>query len=101
MKSIFIQGLLSNVLNPKIALFFLAFLPQFISPTNGNSTYQMIFLGTSFALFGIIFLIILEYFSGKIGNWLLKKKGFTKYVHKITGSILIALGIRLAFIERK
>jgi threonine/homoserine/homoserine lactone efflux protein len=100
-KKIFVQGILSNVLNPKIALFFLAFLPQFVHPDNGSAAIQMVCLGLTFALFGIIFLVVLGYFSGGIGTWLSKKQYFTQKIRWFSGSILIALGLRLAFMERK
>ena len=98
---IFVQGILSNVLNPKIALFFLAFLPQFVSPGHGSASIQMVYLGLTFALFGIIFLVLLGYFSGGIGLWLSNKQNFTEKMRWFAGSVLIALGFRLAFLERK
>ena len=98
---IFVQGILSNVLNPKIALFFLAFLPQFVSPGHGSASIQMVYLGLTFALFGIIFLVLLGYFSGGIGLWLSNKQNFTEKIRWFAGSVLIALGFRLAFLERK
>jgi threonine/homoserine/homoserine lactone efflux protein len=100
-KTIFIQGMLSNVFNPKIALFFLAFLPQFVKPENGSVPLQMIFLGLSFASFGIVFLMLLGYFSGNVGTWLSRRHSVANKVRRLTGSILIALGLRLAFIEQK
>jgi uncharacterized membrane protein YfcA len=56
---------------------------------------------SNFALFGIVFLVILGYFSGSIGSWLSKKQSFTQKIRWFTGSILIALGLRLAFLERR
>ena len=100
-RTIFIQGILSNVLNPKIALFFLAFLPQFVNFSHGNASIQMAYLGLLFALFGIVFLVTLGYFSGSIGSWLSDKQYFTRKIRWFTGSILIALGLRLAFMERR
>ncbi|MBN2012747.1 LysE family translocator [candidate division KSB1 bacterium] len=100
-RSIFMQGMLSNVFNPKIALFFLSFLPQFISAECSNTTAQMIILGFLFAFFGILFLTCVGYFSGRIGSWLTCKPIFTNAIRWITGSILIALGLRLAFLNRK
>lgn len=100
-RKIFVQGLLSNVLNPKIALFFLAFLPQFVNPEHGSASVQMVCLGLTFALFGIVFLVLLGYFSGSIGAWLSNKQKLAEKIRWFTGSVLIALGLRLAFLERK
>ena len=100
-RKIFVQGILSNVLNPKIALFFLAFLPQFVNPGHGSASVQMAYLGLTFALFGIIFLVFLGYFSGGIGLWLSNKQNFAEKIRWFTGSVLIALGLRLAFMERR
>jgi threonine/homoserine/homoserine lactone efflux protein len=61
-RTIFFQGILSNVLNPKIALFFLAFLPQFVNPGYESASIQMVYLGLTFAFFGIVFLVLLGYF---------------------------------------
>ena len=100
-RTIFVQGVLSNVLNPKIALFFLAFLPQFVNPEFGNVALQMVYLGLTFAFFGLVFLVLLGYFSGGIGSWLSRRHFFADKIRWVTGSILIALGLRLAFIERR
>ncbi len=100
-RTIFIQGILSNVLNPKIALFFLAFLPQFVDPRYGNASIQMVFLGLVFALFGVVFLVLLGYFSGGIGSWLSRKRSFAEKIRWFSGSVLVALGVRLVFMERK
>lgn len=101
LKTIFVQGILSNVLNPKIALFFLAFLPQFVKPDNGSVPFQMVYLGLIFASFGIVFLVFIGYFSGGIGTWLSRKHFLANKMRWFTGSILIALGLRLAFLDRR
>jgi threonine/homoserine/homoserine lactone efflux protein len=100
-RKVFIQGILSNVLNPKIALFFLAFLPQFVNPGYGQASTQMIYLGLTFALFGVVFLVLLGYFSGSIGSWLSRKHRIASRIRWFTGSILILLGLRLAFMDRR
>ena len=100
-RKIFVQGILSNVLNPKIALFFLAFLPQFVNQGHGSAAIQMVYLGLMFALFGVVFLVLLGYFSGKIGLWFSNKQNFAEKIRWFTGSVLIALGLRLAFMERR
>ena len=100
-RAIFWQGVLSNVLNPKIALFFLAFLPQFVSQNSSYTTLQMFTLGIIFAVFGIIFLSVVGYFAGGIGSWLSRKPTITGKIRWLTGVIFIGLGLRLAFVGRK
>ena len=100
-RTIFVQGILSNVLNPKVALFFLAFLPQFVNPEFGNVTLQIVYLGLIFALFGVVFLVILGYFSGSIGSLLSRSQFFAHKIRWLTGSIFIAIGVRLAFVEHR
>jgi threonine/homoserine/homoserine lactone efflux protein len=99
--SIFWQGVLSNVLNPKVALFFLAFLPQFVNRDSGHIPLQMFTLGIVFALFGIMFLSVIGYFSGGIGRWLVSRSRLTRTLRWLTGGVFIGLGVRLALVERK
>jgi threonine/homoserine/homoserine lactone efflux protein len=100
-RAVFWQGVLSNVFNPKIALFFLAFLPQFVNQNSHSVTLQMFTLGIIFALFGIAFLSVVGYFSGGIGRWLSSKPRFARRLHWLTGAIFIGLGLRLAFVKHK
>jgi len=93
---IFWQGVITNVLNPKVALFFLAFLPQFIDPSKGNTHWQILFLGGWFNVSGTIVNIIVAILFGKIRGWLQKSTWFVKWQGKLTGLILIALGIKVA-----
>jgi threonine/homoserine/homoserine lactone efflux protein len=98
---IFWQGMLTNVLNPKVALFFLAFLPQFIHPENGSPAMQILLLGLWFNFSGTIVNIIVAILFGKLGNWLADKQAFIKWQNKITGVLLIALGIKVALSSKK
>jgi threonine/homoserine/homoserine lactone efflux protein len=100
-KKIFWQGVLTNVLNPKVALFFLAFLPQFINTKTGNATEQILFLGVWFNVGGTLVNIIVAILFGKIGKLLSKSGKFVQWQKRITGSILIALGIKVALSTRK
>ncbi|HEY4876542.1 MAG TPA: LysE family translocator [Puia sp.] len=100
-KKIFWQGVLTNVLNPKVALFFLAFLPQFINTKTGNATAQILFLGVWFNVGGTLVNIIVALLFGKIGKLLSKSGRFVQWQKRITGSILIALGIKVALSSRK
>lgn len=98
-RKIFIQGMLTNVLNPKIALFFLAFLPQFVNPAASNASLQMACLGSIFAFLGLIFLTLLGFFSGKIGSLLATRRRLADRIRWVTGSLLIGLGLRLALVR--
>jgi len=98
--ALFWQGVLSNVLNPKIAIFFLAFLPQFVDKGSSHVTLQMAFLGVMFAGFGLCFLLIVGYSSGTIGRWLMDRPRYAQFFQRLAGGILIGLGIRLALTEK-
>jgi threonine/homoserine/homoserine lactone efflux protein len=98
---LFWQGVLSNVLNPKIAIFFLAFLPQFVDKNSSNIPLQMVVLGLTFALFGLCFLACVGAFAGAIGAWLTRRPQYTSFLRWLTGGVLIGLGVRLAFTERR
>src|SRR5215216_3354842 len=74
--ALFWQGVLSNILNPKIAIFFLAFLPQFVDQGSSHVTLQMTILGVTFAAFGLCFLLIVGYSSGTLGKWLLYRSQY-------------------------
>lgn len=98
--TLFWQGVLSNVLNPKIAIFFLAFLPQFVDKGSPSVAWQMVFLGLTFAAFGLGFLLVVGYFSGTIGSWLTDRPKFSRFLQRLAGGILVGLGIRLALTEK-
>ena len=98
---LFWEGLFTNVLNPKVALFFLAFLPQFIHPEKGNAGMQVLLLGLWFNFSGTIVNMIVALLFGKLGNWLADKQGFVQWQNKITGVLLIGLGIKIALSSRK
>ncbi len=102
-RKIFTQGLISNVLNPKVALFFMAFLPQFVRTEAATSVTPIpfIILGSIFAGCTMLFLATLGYWSGRLGQVLLSKSGVSKWIKNISGSIMILLGIRLALMQHK
>ncbi|HJR80044.1 MAG TPA: LysE family translocator [Anaerolineales bacterium] len=101
LRKVFWQGVLSNMLNPKIAIFFLAFLPQFVDKGSRLVTLQMLTLGMTFACFGLCFLLIVGYSSGAIGTWLTRRPQYARFLQRFAAGILIALGVRLAFAERQ
>lgn len=100
-KKIFWQGVLTNALNPKVALFFLAFLPQFISLQKGNASLQILFLGVWFDAVGTIVNVLVALLFGKMGAWLAKSATFVQWQRRITGVILVGLGLKLAVSANK
>ncbi len=94
-KKIFRQAVITNILNPKVALFFLAFLPQFISVQIGHVSLQIFFLGFWFNVVGTLVNILVAVLFGKLGGWLSRSGSFIRWQERITGCILIALGIKV------
>ena len=98
---IFAQGVLTNVLNPKVALFFLAFLPQFTSPAYGSVPLQIVILGTIFNLSGTLVNIVVALLAGSLGGWLKTHTRASRFLNWLTGGIFIGLGVRLALLQRQ
>jgi threonine/homoserine/homoserine lactone efflux protein len=95
------QGFLSNVLNPKVALFFVTFLPQFVRTGQGSHVLQIFSLGLLFGLMTAAFLCALGFFSGEVGLWLCRKPRFEHGVRIGAGSVLALLGIKMFLPDRK
>lgn len=98
--ALFRRGFIMNVLNPKVALFFLAFLPQFVHPADGQLPLQMILLGILFMLQAVVIFSLIGWFSGTIGRQLLAKPHIAKYFDRLTAGVLAALGLKLVLSER-
>jgi RhtB (resistance to homoserine/threonine) family protein len=98
---IYRDGVITNVLNPKVALFFIAFLPQFIDSNLKNTVLPFLILGFSFTITGTIWCLILAFFASTIFSKLKVNKNITTYINKICGIALIGLGIKVALTERR
>jgi threonine/homoserine/homoserine lactone efflux protein len=98
---VFAQGVVTNVLNPKVALFFLAFLPQFIDPTRGSVPLQILILGTIFNLSGSLVNTLVALLAGSLGAWLKKHARASQVLNWLTGGLFIGLGVRLALLSRQ
>lgn len=95
----FKQGLLTNVLNPKVALFFLAFLPQFIEPNTSSYFLSFMFLGCVFVTTSTIWCVGLAWLSGLASAHLKQNSKIMAYITKGTGVLLAGLGLRLALVS--
>lgn len=96
----FRQAILAEVLNPKTALFFLAFLPQLVRLETGSVMLQLTTLGILFALIGFFSTIVFAVSAGGLGTFLRRNPSVLKWQGKVIGSIYCALGLRMAFQER-
>ncbi|MER9356015.1 MULTISPECIES: LysE family translocator [unclassified Mesorhizobium] len=96
----FRQAVLTEVLNPKTALFFLAFLPQFVRPENGSVMLQMMTLGIIFVLLGLFSTVVFAVSAGRLGTFLRRNPSVVKWQGKVVGGIYCALGVRLALQQR-
>jgi threonine/homoserine/homoserine lactone efflux protein len=92
---LFTKGLIANSINPKVVLFFLSFLPQFVIQENGHIAWQTAQLGLVFTTQGVLLFGLLGYFSGAVGAWLTRRPRAGLWMDRIAGSIFIGLGVRL------
>jgi threonine/homoserine/homoserine lactone efflux protein len=96
----FRQGVITNLLNPKVALFFLAFLPQFIDPASPVKIPAFIALGLTFVTTGTIWCLILAWFASAFGERLRDSTTVANILNRSVGSLFVFLGLRLATSSR-
>lgn len=94
--SAFRQGILTNVLNPKVALFFLALLPQFITAGSEQKVLAFLALGFSFVTLGALWCVMLAVAAASLRAVFLRRPSIAQWLNRIAGTLFIALGIRLA-----
>ena len=92
LSQIFYQGTLVNLLNPKTALFFFAFLPQFVDPAKGAVSGQILFLGATFVVMGLFSDGLYALLAGSLGKWLRSNLRFLRAQRYFAGTVYIALG---------
>jgi threonine/homoserine/homoserine lactone efflux protein len=98
--TLFAQGVLSNVTNPKIVVFFLAFLPQFVAASDPHPTRHLVFLGVLYAAMGFAVKAGVGIAAGSLSERLLRSNAALVWMNRVSGTILVALGLRLAAAER-
>jgi threonine/homoserine/homoserine lactone efflux protein len=94
-RRLFVKGLLANAINPKVVLFFLSFLPQFVVLGRGDASWQIAWLGLTFTLQAALLFALLGYFSGTIGQWLNRTPRAGMWLDRVAGAVFVGLGLRL------
>lgn len=97
---IYLSGILTNLLNPKVALFYLAFLPQFINPNYANPFISFILLGLIFTTTGTIWCLALAIYAANFSKKIRANNKIKIWLDRITGLVFISLGIKLALNEK-
>ncbi len=92
---LFARGLVANAINPKVVLFFLSFLPQFVQPAQGGVGLQIGLLGLLFTLQAAVLFGLLGFFAGSVGGWLQRRPGAGLWLDRVAGALFVGLGLRL------
>jgi len=100
LKTIFWQGFVSDALNPKVAIFFISLLPQFIQPEAGNSLNQLLILGLTVNIVALPINLIIVWFSHTVSKQIRESNRVSKALNNTMGVVFIGLGIRLASEQR-
>jgi threonine/homoserine/homoserine lactone efflux protein len=94
------RGIIMNLTNPKVSLFFLAFLPQFTSPERGSVALQTMYLGLLFMLAALLVFGCIAFFSGAFGALLQRSVRAQKILNRAAGVVFLGLALKLAFMHR-
>lgn len=95
MRPYLVRGFVANAINPKVALFFLAFLPQFVATARGHAGWQIAQLGLVFTLETVAIFAAIGWFAGSVGERLARHPAVGTWLDRIAGGIFVALGLRL------
>jgi len=92
---LFAKGLFANAINPKVVLFFLSFLPQFVVTGRGDASWQTAQLGLLFTAQAMVLFSLLGYFSGAVGAWINRHPGAGMWMDRVAGAVFVGLGLKL------
>lgn len=97
-RRLFLKGLAVNAINPKVVLFFLAFLPQFVEPARGHAAWQIAQLGLVFTLQALLVFGAIGWFAGGVGERLQRRPALAQWLDRIAGLVFVGLGLRLLWV---
>ncbi|SDZ04881.1 Threonine/homoserine/homoserine lactone efflux protein [Evansella caseinilytica] len=96
-RALYKKGIIMNVLNPKVSLFFLALLPQFVNNGAGSAPWQMLLLGIVFLIQAFVIFSLVSWFADKLGHLLMRSSFIKNQMHRIKGVLLALIGLQVAF----
>ena len=99
-RQLYVRGVIMNITNPKVAVFFLAFLPQFADPAAGSLTVQMLLFGLVFIVATLLVFGAVAWTAGFLGEWLRGSARAQVVMNRVAGTVFLALAVRLAVSER-
>lgn len=100
-RRLFSEGTLSNLSNPKVTLFYFAFLPQFVSKSAAAPTLSIFVLGVAFSLLTFLIKGPVGFFAGSLSDWFRAHPGALAWMHRSSGLVLVGFGLMLAFEQRR
>lgn len=95
LRRLFVKGVLASAVNPKVVLFFLSFLPQFVVAAHGHASWQIAQLGLLFTLQACVLFALLGYFSGSVGRWINRRPRAGLWLDRLAGGVFVGLGLKL------
>ena len=99
-RKLFLRGVVMNITNPKVAIFFLAFLPQFADPVNGSVALQMVAFGAIFMFAALIVFGAISWASGFLSEWLQRSDRARIMMNRVAGVVFAGLAVRLVVTQR-
>jgi threonine/homoserine/homoserine lactone efflux protein len=94
------RGIIMNITNPKVSIFFMAFLPQFTNPSNGLLTLQLVILGILFIVVTLVVFNLISQLAGVIGKWVTRSKTGEKIINRVAAIVFASLAMKLFVTER-
>ena len=94
------RGIIMNITNPKVAIFFLAFLPQFADPSSGSITTQLLLLGALFIMSALVVFSLIAVLSGSLNTWLTQSDSAQETINRLAGLVFVGLALKLATAEK-
>ena len=96
----YLSAVFTNALNPKVAIFFLAFFPQFIQPAHIHNALPFILLGVTYGLTSLVWFMILTFFAGSLSIRLKQRPSFGVWLNKFSAIVFVLMGVKIAFTKR-